>query len=133
MQVSELMTPNPKTLDVTATVRDAIVLLNDLDVRHLPVMDGSDLVGIISDRDVKAALGADGQDAEALANELDASVGHLMSADVLTVGPEDDVGEAIDLMLENRLGSLPVVTDDPQELVGIVSYVDILRAARSLL
>ncbi len=133
MKVSELMTPEPKTLDVTATVRDAILLLNELDVRHLPVMDGGDLVGIVSDRDVKAALGVDAQDAEAMANELEAAVAHLMSSDVITAGPEDEVGEAIDLMLEHRMGSVPVVTDDPKELVGILSYVDVLRAARNVL
>jgi acetoin utilization protein AcuB len=133
MQVSELMTPSPRTLDVTATVRDAVVLMNELDVRHLPVMDEGDLVGIISDRDVKSALGAEATDVDAYARQLDSPVSRLMSSYVITVGPEDELGDAIDVMLENRLGNVPVIAEDPPTLVGVLSYVDILRAARDAL
>jgi acetoin utilization protein AcuB len=49
------------------------------------------------------------------------------------VDPETEVSEAIDLMIEHRIGALPVVEPDSTKLVGIVSYVDVLRAARDLL
>ena len=131
--VSELMTPHPKTLDVAATVRAAVTLMNELDVRHIPVLDQGDLVGVLSDRDLKLALGAEGQDAEAWSRQLELPVTQIMSSDVITVGSEDDVRDAIDTMLDNRLSSVPVVTEDPPELVGILSYVDVLRAARDAL
>lgn len=133
MLVHEVMTPDPHTVEVTATVRDAAALLTELDVRHLPVMESGNLVGILSDRDVRSLLGPDLEDPDLRAQRLDSAVSELMSSDVISVGPEDDLGEAIDLMIENRLGSLPVVNEDPDQLVGVVSYVDILRAARGVL
>jgi acetoin utilization protein AcuB len=133
MLVSELMTPQPKTLDVTGTVREAVALLADLDVRHLPIMEGQDLVGIVSDRDLRELLGPESDDPEQRARRLDAPVTSAMSSDVLFVGPEDDIGDVIDLMIENRLGAVPVLTEDPRELVGMVSYVDILREAKGVL
>jgi acetoin utilization protein AcuB len=56
-----------------------------------------------------------------------------MSTDVLSVDPETDVGEVVDLMIEHRVGAVPVVDADSEELVGIVSYMDVLRASRDLL
>jgi acetoin utilization protein AcuB len=56
-----------------------------------------------------------------------------MSSDVVTVNPETEVGEAIDLMIEHRIGALPVVEADSTKLVGILRYVDALRAARELM
>jgi acetoin utilization protein AcuB len=56
-----------------------------------------------------------------------------MTSDVITVHPESDASEAIDLMIEHRVGALPVVEPDSTKLVGIVSYVDALRAARDLI
>jgi acetoin utilization protein AcuB len=51
---------------------------------------------------------------------------------VVTVNPESDVAEVIDLMIEHKIGAVPVVEADSTRLVGIVSYVDALRAARDL-
>lgn len=133
MLVNELMTPNPRSLDVTGTVRDAVTILADLDIRHLPIMEGSDLVGIVSDRDLRQLLGPESDDPEVRSRRLDAPVSSAMSGDVISVSPEDEIGDVIDLMIENRLGGVPVVTEDPPQLVGIVSYVDILREAKAVL
>lgn len=133
MLVNELMTPNPRSLDVTGTVREAVTILADLDIRHLPIMEGSDLVGIVSDRDLRQLLGPESDDPEVRSRRLDAPVSSAMSGDVISVSPEDEIGDVIDLMIENRLGGVPVVTEDPPELVGMVSYVDILREAKAVL
>jgi acetoin utilization protein AcuB len=133
MLVNELMTPNPKTLDVSVTVRDAVALLAELDIRHVPIMEGGDLVGIVSDRDLRELLGPESDDPDERARRLDAPVSTAMSGDVLSVDAEDDIAEVIDLMIENRLGGVPVTTQDPPALVGMVSYVDILREAKSVL
>jgi acetoin utilization protein AcuB len=63
---------------------------------------------------------------------LDASIASLMSSDLLSVSPETDVTEVVDLMIEHRVGAIPVVGDEGDDLLGIISYVDILRAARDL-
>jgi acetoin utilization protein AcuB len=56
-----------------------------------------------------------------------------MASDVVAVNATDDLIEAIDLMIEHRIGAVPVVETGSSALVGIVSYVDVLRTARDLL
>jgi acetoin utilization protein AcuB len=56
-----------------------------------------------------------------------------MSSDVVSVDPETELTEVVDIMLEYKIGALPVVEADSAELVGIISYIDALRAARPLL
>jgi acetoin utilization protein AcuB len=105
-------------------------------VRHLPVVDGGTVVGMLSDRDLARfdlgrVLTIEG--AEALRRELATPAVKVMSSDVITVDPEAELGEVVDLLVENRIGAVAVVRSDTQELVGIVSYIDVLEAVRDLL
>lgn len=105
--------------------------LLELDVRHLPIVDHGQLVGIVSDRDLRevtSRLLREG--VTSTGPSLSTPIGAVMSSDVLSVDPETDLAEACDLMIEHRVGALPVVVTGTDELVGIVSYVDLLRAAR---
>src|SRR5262245_32315074 len=120
MRATEIMTKDPMTVEVSARVAEAMDILQTLEIRHLPIIDrGGTLVGMISDRDLRSA------------NGKEESVASLMSADVTTIDPETEVEEIIDLLLELRVGALPVVDEETKELMGIVSYVDVLRALRS--
>jgi acetoin utilization protein AcuB len=56
-----------------------------------------------------------------------------MSADVVAVGPEAELGAIVDLLIEHRVGAVPVVKPESGELIGIVSYVDVLAALRDSL
>jgi acetoin utilization protein AcuB len=133
MIVNDIMTRNPRVVSVTSNVRHALKVLAEADVRHLPVVDDDELVGIISDRDLRE-LGTEALDGgETVRRTLAQPASSVMSAGVVTVYPESDVSEAVDLMIEHRIGALPVVEADGTKLVGIVSYVDVLRAARDLL
>lgn len=131
--VSEIMTPRPTAILHTASLRSALATMMELDVRHLPVVnEDHELVGMLSDRDLRGLpyvirevdelLGAPGL-------ELDVPVSRLMSADVLSAAPTDDVRDAIDVMLEHKVGAVPVVNPE-RRLIGIVSYLDALRAYR---
>jgi len=93
------------------------------------------VVGIISDRDLRAvsALADTDDDAEARRQALARPVSSVMSSNVISVHPDAEVPEVIDLMIEHRVGAIPVVEPGSGKLVGIVSYVDALRAARDLL
>lgn len=122
---SDIMSTDVVTIPQTATVRDALRAFDELDVRHLPVVDERrEVVGMLSDRDL---LRFD-RSGEALAQPIS----EVMSSDVIVVTPATEVTEIIDLMTENRIGAVPVVDNDSQ-LAGIVSYVDVLREAGKVL
>ncbi len=134
MIVQEVMTREPFAASARASVRQVLRMMTEADVRHLPILDEHRLIGIVSDRDLRAitpgALEAleQPQQAEQL---LSQPVAGIMNADVIYVHPESELGEAVDLMIEHRIGALPVVEPDSLKLLGIVSYVDVLRAARN--
>jgi acetoin utilization protein AcuB len=127
----DIMTTTPVTVDTTSTVRRAVELLQLLDIRHLPVVnDESELVGMISDRDLRALslpyfVGS--EHVGDLRAALNAPVATLMNGDVLSVDAEADASDVVDLMLDHKVGAVPV-TDAEGTLVGIISYIDILRA-----
>ena len=131
VSVGEIMTVRPVVVREDASVGEAWNLLRALDIRHLPVINADrELVGIVSDRDftappMSAAL------AELVGNQaasLTAPVSSIMTGAPLSVEQDDDVREAMELMVENKVGALPVVGPEGH-VVGIVSYLDVLRAA----
>jgi acetoin utilization protein AcuB len=126
----DLMTEDPTTISMNATVHRAVTLLQRLDVRHLPVVDPDGaLVGMLSDRNVGGLAFPEVLGSvyfRRVQTALNASVSSIMSRNVLSVGLEADVAEIIELMLDRNVGAVPVV-DAHGKLAGIVSYVDILR------
>ncbi|MBX3126509.1 MAG: CBS domain-containing protein [Polyangiaceae bacterium] len=133
MVVAEIMTKDPMTVDAAARIRDVISSLFELDVRHIPVVEGRELVGIISDRDLRGFLAPALVELEKpsdVAAKLNQPISTVMSSDVLSVDPETELSEVVELMLDHKVGAIPVVDPDSSELVGIVSYMDVLRAAQ---
>jgi CBS domain-containing protein len=135
MTARDVMTPNPVTVTPQASLAEVWDLMRELKIRHVPVARAGVLAGMVSDRDfsgldVARVLTVEG--AEALRKELATPVINVMSADVICVEPETGLGDVIDLLLEHKVGALPVVLPDTRELVGIVSSVDVLRALRDL-
>lgn len=130
MHVQEIMTEDPITLEETAKVGEALRILQTLEIRHLPIVNSQGLlVGMISDRDIRnAAMPYTISDGGR--GSLEAPVSSIMSSDVVAVGPEAELREVIDQMLDNKVGALPVVEEASGDLLGIVSYVDILRELR---
>ena len=130
MIARDLMTENPITIQATSKVGQAVQILQTMDIRHLPVVnDAGELVGMLSDRDLRSLsipffLGDEHAGHVRAARE--ARVADLMNADVLSVGPQSDASEIVELMLENKIGAVPVAEPDGT-LVGIVSYMDVLR------
>src|SRR5260221_11123940 len=102
MVVSEVMTPNPATADAGSSIRAVLRQLVEMDVRHLPIVDDGVLVGIISDRDLKevtSRMVAEGE--TRIDRVLDRPISDLMSSDVLSVDPETELEEVVDLMIEH--------------------------------
>ena len=136
MNARDLMTPDPVTATPEASVAEVWDIMRELEIRHVPVVEGGVLVGMLSDRDLSRLdigrlLTVEG--AEALRLELSTPVVKVMSSDVIAVNPETELGEIVDLLIEHRFGALPVVHPDTRELVGIVSYIDVLRGLQDSL
>lgn len=111
------------TVDGRSTLREAARVLRDAGIGTLAVMDGPELAGVVSERDVTRALG-DGADPD------EVWVADVMSAEPRYVTTGDQVGTARDMMLSAGVRHLPVL--DEGELVGIVSMRDLLGAGRHL-
>jgi CBS domain-containing protein len=127
MKVKDIMIKEVATLDVN----DELSLANDImrlgRIRHLPVVDGAKLVGIVSERDLfrrslAQALGYEGKDTRELMKTL--HIKDVMVQDVLTVTPDLELCEAVQLMLDHKIGCLPVVEDT--RLVGLITETDIM-------
>ena len=130
MIARELMTPDPVTVTPQASIAEVWDLMRELDVRHIPVVQADALVGMVSDRDlarvdIAGLLNVEG--AGALRDELTTPIVRLMSSAVIAVGPEADIGEVIELLIEHKIGAVPVVQEETREVLGIISYVDVLR------
>jgi acetoin utilization protein AcuB len=130
------MTPDPATVTPESSVAEVWDLMRDLDIRHVPVVQDGALVGMLSDRDLAsldvARLFKD-ESGEPARRAFATRVVRVMRSDVIFVEPETDVSDIVDLLIENKIGAIPVARSDTREVVGIVSYVDALRALRELL
>ena len=128
MKVRELMTTDVATIgrNDELTIADDIMKMKR--VRHLPVLEEGRLVGILTQRDLfHAALSTALNFGEKAQKEFlkTVVVKEVMTDDVRTIGPDADVKEAARLLIEHRIGCLPVVENG--KLVGIVSETDLLR------
>jgi acetoin utilization protein AcuB len=136
MTAEEIMTADVATVNESSTVADALEVLAELDIRHLPVIRGAELTGMISDRDLRemglTRIG-DLEDVDRIRSLGSTSVAEVMNTDLITVDPSATVTELIDIMVQEKVGAIPVVDDHNSKLMGIVSYVDVLRAAAELL
>ena len=133
MRAAEIMTPEPATLPLTASVAEAIDTLQTMNVRHLPIVDANGaLVGMLSDRDLgplmRTFIAEFETDRMAVPPE-EQRIMDLMSTDPVAVDEDADIGEVVDVLVDERIGAVPVV-DDGDHVVGIVSYVDVLVALR---
>lgn len=136
MIARDLMTPDPLTVTPQASVAEVWDLMREVDVRHVPVVQGGALLGMLSDRDlarVDMARLLKVEGADALRQELATPIVRVMSSDVISVEPDTEVGEVIALLIDHKIGALPVVETGTREVIGIISYVDVLRALQGLL
>jgi len=129
MNVESIMSTELITLSMEDDLTDVLEGMEKLRVRHLPVVDGAKLVGLLSQRDVlrlsrDALSGAPG--ATEKSRRLESSfIYDVMTRDVVTGHRDTSVSEAARLMVTGRFGCLPIV-DDENNLIGIVTETDLL-------
>jgi CBS domain-containing protein len=129
MLVREWMTTVLVTVRPDAPVAEAQHLMRHRRIRHLPVVEGERLAGIITDRDVRTTLPSPAtslavSEIRYLLDRL--LVERVMTRSVITIGPDATIADAVGLVLGHRIGALPVMEGD--RLVGIITETDLLRA-----
>jgi acetoin utilization protein AcuB len=128
MLVQDVMQTKLFTVTPETTLPEALRLTGQRGVRHLPVLDGDRLVGILSDRDLKRAMASPATSLEAheLRYLLDRlRVEEFMTRTVITIGAMFPVEAAARLMVQEKIGALPVTDGD--RLLGLVTETDVLR------
>jgi len=134
MLVKNWMSKKIVTVGADDSMQNAIYILQEQNIKMLPVMDGENLVGIITDRDLKKASPSDATTLdmhELLFLISKIKVRDLMKKPVYTARPDDTVEEAAALLLEKKISGLPVL-DENNRLVGIITRSDIFRVLLSL-
>ena len=127
MKVKDIMVRDVATLDVG----DELSLANDImklgRIRHLPVVAGKKLVGILSERDLfrRSLVEALGHEPSKTRDVMKAiRIQDIMIQKLITISPEADIKEAVQLMLKHKIGCIPVV--EGGELTGLITETDIL-------
>ncbi len=125
--VAEVMTADPVTLRPNDTIGQAEDVMDEQGFRQIPIVTGKELVGILTDRDIRSFLsgrlfGAPDERERA----INTKIATVMTPKPVFVDPEDDLSDAVELLIEGKMGGIPVV-DEERGLVGIVTYVDVLK------
>lgn len=129
MLVKDRMTSSPVTIRTDTNLKEALDLVRSSPFRHLPVLDeNGDLVGIVTEKSLVYASPTSSTTLSVF--EVDyilsrTKVGQVIQGDVITVGPGLPIEEAARVMIDHRIGCLPVVED--RKLIGIISDTDIFR------
>jgi len=119
--IRELMSSNPCAIEADKPVAYAAKMMKQEDVGLAPVVEGDRLIGTLTDRDIVVRVVAEGKDPEEVA------VREVASTDVVTVDPQQDLADALQLMASKQVRRLPVVEDG--RLVGVVAQADVAREA----
>ena len=130
MFVSRSMTRKVITVDQEACILDAQKLMAENKIRHLPIIDSNQqLIGIVTDRDIRSALPYHFLDAPQSEREKICAlkVKDIMTKDPISISPAYTIQDALLLIQNSKVGALPVV-DDNKRLTGIISVRDLLRA-----
>ena len=120
MLVRDRMSTHPVTIPSNADYKAALMLMQEHSLHHVPVLDGArKLVGIVAERDLLLAATRHLQAAVEVAD--------VMRRGVTTARPEMPIAEAATLMVDHRIGGLPVVDGD-ERVIGVITEADIFRA-----
>lgn len=115
--VKDIMTNQIILVDSSISVNDAAKKMENSEVEAIIVMEGNEPRGIITDRDFAIKIAAH-------AFPIDTPARRVMSTPIITIGPDEHISEAADLMSTRKIRKLPVIDDD--KIIGIVTATDIV-------
>jgi acetoin utilization protein AcuB len=129
MKVRDCITPSVVTIAPEASAKQAFGLMKSMGIRHLVVVKGGVILGIVTDRDLRRPKVSDifkaWHELYRVSDEF--QVEDIMTSPVITVDASADIREAARLLVEHRIGALPV-TDAHRGLAGIITEIDLLKA-----
>lgn len=128
--VRDWMTPHPITIDPKTVLPDAHRLMQDSHIRRVPVVEHGKLVGIVTLGDIREAEPSQATtlsmyELHYLLSKL--TVERIMTRDPINIAPDATIRDAARLMLEHKIGGLPVVEPATGKLIGIITESDIFR------
>ncbi|WP_347549257.1 acetoin utilization AcuB family protein [Pseudalkalibacillus hwajinpoensis] len=125
MVIEEIMNRNVFSLKESQTIADAIKVMQEKNIRHLPIVNNEEeLTGIVSDRDIKDASPSI-LDTDPNKEVLQSPLYSIMKKEVITAHPLDFVEEISTIFYEQRISSIPIV--DKRRVIGIVTETDMLH------
>lgn len=119
MKIRNLMTPSPHTINATQTLEFAQEKMRELGVRHLPVLQGGQLMGVLSERDIQFVESFDSLKPDEI------QVEEAYSSDVYAVQADTKLADVCAEMAERKLGS--ALIEEDKKLVGIFTWIDALQ------
>ena len=122
-KVSDVMTARPRAVTPQTPVTEVAQLMEAEDVGSIPVVEDDRLVGIVTDRDIVVRAIAKGKDPKGM------PASEVSSRELVTVHPDDDLSDALELMARHQVRRVAVTAED-ERLVGVVSQADVAREAK---
>jgi len=122
-KVHEVMTDRPRVVTPETPVSEAAQLMKNDDIGSLPILDGEQLAGMLTDRDIVIRAVAEGKDPRGM------PVREVASRELVTVNADEELSRALQLMASQQVRRLPVVDDDGR-LVGILAQADVAVEAK---
>jgi len=119
-QIRKLMFVKPRTVRVGDSIVEAAKLMRGEETGMAPIVDGGRLVGVITERDITIRVVAEGRDPRTT------KVEEVASRDLVTIDPDHDLDDALELMAQHEVKRLPVIEADGT-LIGIVARADVVR------
>jgi CBS domain-containing protein len=122
-KVHQVMSDRPRCVTPETLVSEAAQLMETDDIGSLPILDGEQLAGMVTDRDIVVRAVARGKDPRGM------PVSEVASSELVTIHANDDLADALRLMASQQVRRLPVVDED-NRLVGILAQADIAGEAK---
>jgi CBS domain-containing protein len=122
-RISEVMTARPRAVPPETPLSQVAELMAAEDVGAMPIVDRDRLLGVVTDRDIVVRAIAKGKDPRSM------PVSEVATEEVVAVGPDDDLSEALRLMAQHQVRRLPVIDGDSR-LIGVVSQADVALSTK---
>ncbi len=128
-RVKDIMAGDLFTLDYNSTVKEAVEIIRNENIRHLPVLDKGKFVGMITERTISEYISKKiydpEEDLDSEGSSLISDFDYLIRRDYPTIYPDDTILKPLEIMIKKKIDCLPVLDED-RNLVGLVSNIDLL-------